>query len=142
MVLNGQITADVAGLRPVDLYVLNLLDIDGETTPGDLAKRTALTTGAVTKLIDRLARLGLVQRSHDMSDRRRVRLTIAEKATENVGEGASLFTPIAKRMDDLISSYSAEHRAVVFDFLVRATEELHEITNEMQNRRVRDRTPH
>ena len=139
MVLNGQITADVAGLRPIDLYVLNLLDLDGESTPGELARRTALTTGAITKLIDRLARLGLVQRSHDLSDRRRVRLTIADKATENVGEGASLFTPIAKRMDDLISSYSEEHREVVFDFLVRATGELHDITNEMQGRRSRER---
>lgn len=139
MVLNGQITADVAGLRPIDLYVLNLLDLDGESTPGELAKRTALSTGAITKLIDRLARIGLVQRSHDLADRRRVRLTISDKAAENVGEGASLFTPIAKRMDDLISSYGEEHRAVVIDFLIKATRELQDITEELQERKSRAR---
>ncbi|WP_186356078.1 MarR family winged helix-turn-helix transcriptional regulator [Streptomonospora sp. PA3] len=139
LVLNGQVTAEVSGLRPVDLYVLNLLDIDGRSTPGELAQRTALTTGAVTKLVDRLVRLGLVQRTHDTDDRRRVWLTTTEQATRNIGEGASLFSPIARRMDDLISSYSDEHRAVIFDFLLRATEELKEITSALQEQRTGQR---
>lgn len=135
MVLNAKVTAEASGLRPVDLYVLNLLDIDGRSTPGELAKRTALTTGSVTKLLDRLVRQGLVERTHDTVDRRRIWLTIAEKASENVGEEANLFTPVAKQMDDLISSYTEDHRAVVIDFLVRAADELKVVTDELQQRK-------
>ena len=133
MVLNGQVTADAAGLHPMDLYVLNLLDLDGQATAGELAERTALTTGAVTKLVDRLVRTGLVERTADPADRRRVVLRVAdEPATEAFGEEASLFTPIATRMDELIGSFPEDQRAVLFEFFSRATDELQRATVELQ----------
>lgn len=139
IVLNGQVTAQASGLHPIDLYVLNILDLDGESTPGELAKRTALTTGAVTKLIDRLTRIGLVQRTADENDRRRVRLTIADGAESVVGESANLFAPMAKRMDDLISSFPEDRRAVIFDFFDLAAQELHNAMIELQGNRSRAR---
>lgn len=133
VVLNGQVTAEAAGLRATDLYVLNLLDIDGESTPGELAKRTALTTGAITKLIDRLARIGLVSRTPDATDRRKIRLSIIDRGTdEALGSSADVFSPMARRMDELISSYPSESRATIFDFFAKATETLHGATAEMQ----------
>lgn len=133
VVLHGHVTAEAAGLHPIDIYVMNLLDLDGESTPGELAKRTALTTGAVTKLVDRLARLGLVRRTPDEHDRRRVKLSIVDRASEEaLGERADVFTPMAKRMDHLISSYPEQHREVLLDFFVRATEQLQGATAELQ----------
>lgn len=133
IVLNGQVTAQAAGLHPVDLYVLNLLDLEGGATAGKLAERTALTTGAVTKLIDRLVRVGLVERTADPTDRRRVVLrVVAANAIRALGEQAALFAPLATRMDRLIGSYPEEQRAVLFDFFTHATDELQRVTAELQ----------
>ncbi|GAA1772339.1 MarR family winged helix-turn-helix transcriptional regulator [Streptomonospora arabica] len=139
--LNGQVTAEAAGLHPVDLYVLNLLDVDGSATAGELAKRTALTTGAVTKLVDRLNRVGLVERAEDPRDRRRVVLRIVGDATADAlgGGSAPLFAPIAQRMDDLISSFTDEQRAVLAQFFDLATEQLQCATEEVQEARRESR---
>lgn len=142
MVLNGQITAKAAGLHPIDLYVLNLLDLHGPASAGELAEHTALTTGAVTKLVDRLVRAGLVQRTAHPADRRRVVLRVVdETATEALGEQASLFTPFARHMDDLIASFTEDQRATLFDFFARATTELHQVTTELQQT-SHSRRPH
>lgn len=122
VVLNGQVTAEAAGLHAAELYVLNLLDLDAASTPGELAKRTALTTGAITKLLDRLERIGLVRREPDPTDRRKVRLRIVDAgADEALGSKADVFAPMSLRMDELISSYPAEARDTIFDFFARAT---------------------
>lgn len=145
VVLNGQVTAEAAGLHPIDLYVLNLLDLDGPATAGGLADRTALTTGAVTKLVDRLVRADLVERTADPADRRRVVLRIAPKAaTEALGEDASLFTPLATRMDELITSFTEDQRATLFAFFAHATDQLQQATSELQqtSRTRRNRSRH
>jgi DNA-binding MarR family transcriptional regulator len=41
-------------------------------TPGQLAKETKLTTGAVTGVLDRLEQAGYILREHDEGDRRRI----------------------------------------------------------------------
>lgn len=138
IVLNGQVTAEAAGLYATDLYVLNLLDLDGVSTPGELAKRTALTTGAITKLVDRLVRIGLVRRDPDENDRRKVRLSIIDSgADETLGSGADVFDPMTKRMDALISEYSEADRAMIFDFFNRATEVLRTATVDLQQNRAK-----
>ena len=68
------------GLGDGDFDVLATLRRDGaphELTPSELGARTMVTSGAVTKRIDRLERLGLVERRVDERDARgrRVRLT-------------------------------------------------------------------
>ncbi|MFI7121213.1 MarR family winged helix-turn-helix transcriptional regulator [Amycolatopsis sp. NPDC049868] len=133
MVFNGQVTADAAGLNTIDLYVLNLLELSGEVSAGELARRTGLTTGAVTKLIDRLVGAGLVFRRTDADDRRRVRIGIVESAAdERLGSAAELFAPIASRLDRLISTFPEAERRVLMDYFARAAEELVEATREIQ----------
>ena len=44
----------------------------GRSRPGELARRTGLTTGAITGVIDRLEKAGFARRARDSSDRRRV----------------------------------------------------------------------
>lgn len=134
MTLHGQVTAEAAGLHPTDLYVLNLLDLTGEATASELAKRTALTTGAITKLIDRLAHAGLVERRADPTDRRRVVLRLVPSTTTEAlgGIDAPLFTPIATRMNELIGSFPAEQRLALLEFFRLAADELREATDEVQ----------
>ncbi|MCL8252620.1 MarR family transcriptional regulator [Aeromicrobium fastidiosum] len=68
------------GLGDGDFDVLATLRRDGtpyELTPSELGDRTMVTSGAVSKRLDRLERLGLVERRVDEADARgrRVRLT-------------------------------------------------------------------
>ncbi|MHA6805907.1 MarR family winged helix-turn-helix transcriptional regulator [Salinifilum ghardaiensis] len=140
VVLNGQVTAEAAGLYATDLYVLNLLDLDAAASPGELARRTALTNGAITKLLDRLERMDLVRREPDPADRRKVRLTVIDSgANEAIGSQADVFGPMSQRMDELIQSYPPEQRATIFDFFSHATSTLRTATSELQENRNRSR---
>jgi DNA-binding MarR family transcriptional regulator len=65
----------------------NLLLLYGPATPGELARLAGLTAGgAITGALDRLERAGLVKRSRDGADRRRVVVTAdADELWRRVG---------------------------------------------------------
>jgi DNA-binding MarR family transcriptional regulator len=96
-----QAAADRLDLHPTDLQCLNLLVLeDGRpVTTGRIAELTGLTTGAATRLVDRLEKAGYVVRERDAADRRRVLVaTVPEKIAdfrrmwERLGDGwAALF---------------------------------------------------
>ncbi|WP_405015627.1 MarR family winged helix-turn-helix transcriptional regulator [Kitasatospora sp. NBC_01539] len=106
--LRGAEFAGQNGLHPTDLRALIcLLDAEraGATvTPGRLGEALRLNSAGTTALLDRLERLGLVRRRRDEHDRRRVLLTVDQKAVElgwaffgpliaNLVEAAEDFTP-------------------------------------------------
>ena len=69
--LHGLAAAEAAGLHSTDWYALSQISLAGALTSGELATRTALTTGATTRLIDRLERaghVGRVERSYRLAD--------------------------------------------------------------------------
>ncbi|AJP03214.1 MarR family transcriptional regulator [Streptomyces cyaneogriseus subsp. noncyanogenus] len=91
-----QAAADRLDLHPTDLQCLNLLVLeDGRpVTTGRIAELTGLTTGAATRLVDRLEKAGYVVRERDSVDRRRVLVaTVPEKIAdfrrmwERLGDG-------------------------------------------------------
>ncbi len=65
-----------------DFAALDHLSFAGELTPGQLAERLDLTSGAVTALIDRLECAGWVSRTPHPSDRRSHVLTLTTAARE------------------------------------------------------------
>lgn len=71
-VMFSQAVAEKVKLHPTDNECLDFLLLNGPLTAGQLAQFTGLTTGAVTAMIDRLAKVGFVSRQHDQQDRRRV----------------------------------------------------------------------
>lgn len=72
-VLFQDAVAKSVGLNSTDLQCANLLLLRGPATPGELAEWSGLTAGgAITSVVDRLERAGLVRRSRDTVDRRRV----------------------------------------------------------------------
>jgi DNA-binding MarR family transcriptional regulator len=123
LMLNSQVSADAAGLGPTDVYTLNLLVSAGPLTAGQLAERTGLTTGAVTRLIDRLERAGRVRRLPDPVDRRRVHVAI--ESDQGTAFDA-LTAPARRRLGEIFDSFPAEQRDVLFDFLARAAAALRE----------------
>jgi len=52
------LASEALGLAPADLVCMCLLQLHGPATPGWLAERTGLSTGAVTGVVDRLERAG------------------------------------------------------------------------------------
>jgi DNA-binding MarR family transcriptional regulator len=60
------------GINLTDGRACDALDQYGQLSAGELAEHLGITTGAVTTLIDRLERVGMVERLRDDSDRRRV----------------------------------------------------------------------
>ncbi|MDP9282996.1 MAG: MarR family transcriptional regulator, partial [Chloroflexota bacterium] len=61
-VVLSQLIADKSGLSPTDLETLGFLEQEGPVTAGRLAQLSGLTTGAVTRLIDRLEAAKYVRR--------------------------------------------------------------------------------
>ncbi len=60
-----QAIADHLSLSPSDLRAVTALMRAGTATAGDLAEASSLTTGAATRMIDRLAKAGWVVRHPD-----------------------------------------------------------------------------
>ena len=71
-VLYNQQVADRVGLRITDMQCINVIDLMGPSTPGELARFTGLTTGGVTVMLDRLERGGYLKREPNPRDRRSV----------------------------------------------------------------------
>lgn len=71
-VLYNQQVADRVGLRLTDMQCINVLELMGPSTPGELARSTGLTTGGVTVMLDRLEKGGYLKREPNPRDRRSV----------------------------------------------------------------------
>ena len=116
-VLHGQTVARRVGVNSSDLECLDLILMSGPSSAGDIARHTGLTSGAVTGLIDRLERLGLVERSADPADRRKVLVRVRE---DRIGPIAALYAPLEKAMQALLAGYSKEELKVLIDFAERS----------------------
>jgi DNA-binding MarR family transcriptional regulator len=112
-VLHGQTVARRVGVNSSDLECLDLILMSGPSTAGEIARHTGLTSGAVTGLIDRLERLGLVERTADPADRRKVLVRVRE---DRIGPIARLYAPLEKAMQSLLAGYSREELKLLIDF--------------------------
>ncbi|MET7277377.1 MarR family transcriptional regulator [Kribbella sp. NPDC005582] len=131
MVLHSLASAEAAGLNATDYFALNLLDLSGPQTSGELARWTGLSTGATTRMIDRLEERGHVRRSYDPSDRRKVVVEMAKppKSVDQSVAGAR------RRLGAVIRSYSEADQKVLFDYFAQATVAYQESTQELIDRR-------
>ena len=89
-VAHGERVAQRLGLAPADVDVLRRLAIEGSMTVGRIGEVTGLTTGATTRLVDRLEQAGFVRRVADPADRRRV---VVEAAGDRPTAVAAAFAP-------------------------------------------------
>src|SRR6266513_4273631 len=84
-VIFGQTVADSAGVSSSDLECLDFLNLEGRVTAGRLAEVTGLTTGAITGVVDRLEKAGLVRRERDADDRRKVFIATVPENVAKIG---------------------------------------------------------
>lgn len=116
-VLHSQAVARRIGINSTDLECLDLIVMGGPATAGEIGRRTGLTSGAVTGLIDRLERQGLVERTADARDRRKVLVKVRE---DRIGEFAVYFEPMQRAMNGLLARYDADQLGLIADFIERA----------------------
>lgn len=71
-------------ITPPQMIVLDTLHKRGESSMSDLAAALKVTTAAMTGVTDRLVRDGYVVRSHDLRDRRVIRISLRPKGEKAV----------------------------------------------------------
>src|ERR1051325_9499181 len=101
------------GMPLADVQCMGLL-ADGPSAPSRLAAGLGLTTGAVTKVLDRLARAGYIVRSADPSDRRRIVISADPAGLAALG---SYFAPMGERMNAHLAGYTAAELDTILRFM-------------------------
>jgi DNA-binding MarR family transcriptional regulator len=118
---NDRLDAAVArrlGAPPVEFKAMDHLHEAGQLTPGQLADRLGLTSGAVTALLDRLERLGWAQRERHPSDRRSVIVKRAFPEAES--EAMAIYDELLHRLERVAARMTAAERTATLEFLEEA----------------------
>ena len=90
------------GLTLTQIRVLYVLRQEEGAPAGFLAERLRVTPSTLTRIVDRLARLGLVRRQEDDEDRRLVRHYLTARGSETLAElertGRAFLTEILRQL--------------------------------------------
>jgi DNA-binding MarR family transcriptional regulator len=115
-----EFVAEQVGLNRTDQRALDVLDQEGgRTTPGRLAEKMGMTSGAITTVLDRLERAGFVQRTRDEEDRRRINVEGTAFAHEKLWP---FYEPMLELSERLYARYDDGQLALLLDFLTTAGE--------------------
>jgi len=89
------------GLSPTAVNALAIIEGEGGPLPaGEISARLIVTTGSMTSLLDTLERKGLIVRSPDAGDRRRVLVDITPAAQEVLDK----LLPVAQQISKIVMS--------------------------------------
>jgi DNA-binding MarR family transcriptional regulator len=88
---------EVVGNAPI--LVLSSIDLHGPQRPSDLSKLTGLSTGGLSKLLDRMEQLGAIRRERGVvaGDRRAVLVSLTDRGTAVL---RALTTELAARLPE------------------------------------------
>ncbi|MFI6959258.1 MarR family winged helix-turn-helix transcriptional regulator [Nocardia sp. NPDC050408] len=128
VMLHGQAGARAVDLGATDLYALNILELNGAMTPGELGTRSGLTTGPTTRLIDRLEDAGYVRRVPVPGDRRKVIVELIDKPADL----DEILAPARRAIGEIIGGYSPEQREVLFDYFTRAADAYYQAAEDLR----------
>jgi DNA-binding MarR family transcriptional regulator len=125
----SQVVADRAGISNSDMECIDFLNVEGRMTAGRLAELTGLTTGAITGVVDRMEKAGLVRRERDIDDRRKVFIV---PATERVTEIGRFYEPLQRAMASLVDTYSDAEVKLLLRFATESYQALLGATGELK----------
>lgn len=114
-----QLNAEIAkrmGVTLSDLDCLHALNQHGPATAATLATRVGLTSGSVSRMIDRLDAAGCVKRVRDPGDRRRV---FIEASAEGVERVRAYYAGLAAYTRDDLGDFTKAELATVSRFIQR-----------------------
>jgi DNA-binding MarR family transcriptional regulator len=128
--------AQQLGMPLADVQCLGLLAA-GPSVPSDLAARLGLTTGAMTKVLDRLQAAGYISRSADPADRRRIVITADP---EGFAALAASQAPLRERMSGQLAGYTTGELAAIVTFLRAGRQFADEETARIRGQGIRHAT--
>lgn len=134
--LHGLAGAQAAGLNATEWYALSQVGLADSLTSGELASRTGMSTGATTRLIDRLERAGYVSRTTDPADRRKVVVEQVPNATARIDE---IVAPARHKITAILARYTPDQVDLLFDYFAHAAPAYREATEEIRS--TSPRTP-
>ena len=105
--------AEDTGFTLTEILVCEHLRLDGPLTPKEVGERVGLSSGAVTRLLDRLEERGFTKRAPHPSDRRKVLMHYVEQESEAVERPLALF----ERLSQTIASLETSEKQVVLSFM-------------------------
>jgi DNA-binding MarR family transcriptional regulator len=126
----GQTVAIRFGLSESDVEALSVLLDTGAATAGRLSELMGLTSGAVTRVVDRLEQAGYVRRVPDPADRRRV---IVELIPEKMAAVQATMAQFGEKSASEMGRYSDAELAVIDDFLTRMAEVTRDEANALRD---------
>jgi DNA-binding MarR family transcriptional regulator len=101
-------------LSPVEFSSLVLLAFNPGTTPKQLAEALAMVAPAVTVLLDRLEKRGLIERARSDSDRRAQIVSLTPTGRELALQAHALSMDMEQ---DVLGALSAAERAILIELL-------------------------
>lgn len=113
--------AQRVGLSATEFECASLIREHGPFTAGELARRCQITTGGMTGMIDRLERAGVVRRTSDPQDRRRV-IVEAIPSPERRKKIVALYSPLSRDFTKLLNSYTDEQLIFLAEFMAEVTQ--------------------
>ncbi|MFD0900456.1 MarR family winged helix-turn-helix transcriptional regulator [Actinomadura sediminis] len=109
--------AERMGVTTSDLDCLDALNKHGPATASTLVGRVGLTSGSVSRMLDRLDAAGCIRRRPDPADRRRV---LIEPTAEGLEQVRSYYAGLAACTLDDLAEFTDEELAVVQRFIDKA----------------------
>ena len=104
------------GLNPGQPKILTVLDTEGSCRQKDLAHRCDIEPATVSRLLDGMEEMGLVNREEDPADRRAVRVTITAKGKET---RLQLWDYLARLEGEALAGFSREEQEQLKGYLAR-----------------------
>ncbi len=115
IIFNQQV-ADSLGVNATDLQCLNLLELQGALTPGELARCCGLTTGGATVVLDRLEKAGYIRREANPSDRRSV---LVRPVAAKMRKLHQIYRSKGESLAKALSPYTDRELELILDFVTR-----------------------
>lgn len=105
---------DKLGVNISDWECLGLLLQKGVSTPTELSKHTGLTSGATTAMLDRLEKIGIIERRRNPGDRRGTLIVIDKEKAADI---SAILASAVKAQEQLFSGYTAKELEFLSDFI-------------------------
>jgi len=83
-------------------------------TAGELAQQAGLTTGAITKIVDRLEKVGWAKRAPDRNDRRRIMVL---PGPQDAATMEGLYDNYMKAFTSLVERYTDAELILITEFI-------------------------
>jgi len=125
-VLHTNAVADKIGISATEFESMDIISHHQPLSAGDLAMRCGLTTGAITGIVDRLERAGLVKRMRDPDDRRRVLLCPIEDRIKSK-KVRELYQPMSKAFEEIVEECTPEQ----IEFLISIHNKMNDATEKI-----------